>query len=268
MAHYAIGDIHGCFKEFMQMKTYIENEDSQAVFFLVGDIVDRGPNVLDMLTWAMENVTSDGKYQMVLGNHEFELIDWFHYHYTPWLILENMNYVMPETHYDFSTVMRKNNMLNNETLEKIIQFFEERPYYINYNVDGELKYTARIAHAWYPDRKYLPQCCDEEFVWSRLHVCEEFEDLESENAILIHGHTPTQSNECMREGSRQSYIWFKKNSINIDCGCCYKDYEGRLAALRLEDFTEYYCDGETVTAVRKPRFPERKKMEKRFKASE
>lgn len=266
MAHYAIGDIHGCYKEFLQMKNYIEAADSQAVFFLMGDIVDRGPNVMDMLLWAMENVTKDGKYRMVLGNHEFEIIDWFNYHYSPWLQLKKFNYSMPETHYDFSAVMRENNWLDTGHLERIMRFFEERPYFINLEVDGKLKYTARIAHAWYPDKKHLPVCEDEDYVWSRLHISENFEDLESKKAVLIHGHTPTQSDECIKYGSRPSYIWFKKSSINIDCGCCYKQFQGRLAALRLEDFTEYYCDGNSVTVASEPLFPERTKLEKSLMA--
>lgn len=262
MAHYVIGDIHGCYKEFLQMKKYIENEDDKAVFILLGDIVDRGPNVMDMLLWAMENVTQDGKYRMVLGNHEFEIIDWFNYHYLPWLHLKKYNYAMPETHYDFSTVMKENNRLDMEHLEEIIRFFENRPYFINLEVDGKFKYPARIAHAWYPDKKYCPVCEDEDYVWSRLHIREDFTDLESERAILIHGHTPTQNDQCVKYGSRPSYIWFKKNSINIDCGCCYKQFQGRLAAICLEDFSEYYCDGKHVTVEKEPLFPERTRLEK------
>jgi len=45
--------------------------------FLVGDIVSRGTEDAQMLAWAYENVTLDGKYQMVLGNHDDTFIEPF-----------------------------------------------------------------------------------------------------------------------------------------------------------------------------------------------
>lgn len=260
MSHYVVGDVHGCYDDFISLIEYIENNDSTASFILLGDIIDRGPNVMKMLLWAMDNVTVDGKYQMVLGNHELEVIDWYHYHFLPWFNLTNTKYIMPSTYYDFSGVMGENRWLDINHLEPVITFFEERPLFINLDIKGELCFPVHIAHAWYPDRNCLPDLADEEYVWSRLHITKEFEDLERENAILIHGHTPTLSPDCIQNGAIPRKIWFKKKSINLDCGCCYKDFHGRLAALKLEDFTEYYCENGKIF-IGKEKTPQRIELE-------
>lgn len=260
MAHYAVGDIHGCFNDFINLKNQIEDSDPDAVFFLLGDIIDRGPNVIEMLLWAMDNITIDGKYQMVLGNHELEVIDWYQYHYIPWLEVSIPKYTMPRTYYDFSDVMEENDLLDKEHLDGTIKFFKERPLYINLKVEGALNYHARIAHAWYPDKNYLKTCDEEDYVWSRLHINKEFEDLEYKNAVLIHGHTPTQDQECVKYGAPAGLIWFKKRSINLDCGCCYKTFKGKLGAVCLENLTEYYSSNGKVTVITESGSQGRKKL--------
>ena len=77
MGTYVVGDIHGCYDQWIELKNRIESQDEAAVFILVGDIVDRGPKVMEMIRWAMENVTEDGKYQMICGNHEREKVEWY-----------------------------------------------------------------------------------------------------------------------------------------------------------------------------------------------
>ena len=42
MGTYVVGDLHGCFDEWIAFKESIEEFDSGAVFFLLGDIIDRG----------------------------------------------------------------------------------------------------------------------------------------------------------------------------------------------------------------------------------
>ena len=77
MGTYAIGDIHGCFAQFNEFRKRIEKKDPDATFILVGDIVGRGTEDEKMLDWAYNNITSDGKYQMVLGNHDDGFIEVF-----------------------------------------------------------------------------------------------------------------------------------------------------------------------------------------------
>lgn len=76
MGTYIVGDIHGCFDLWISLKQQIEEHDSDTKFILVGDIVDRGPQVKEMIDWAMQNISIGGKYQMVRGNQEDLKIQW------------------------------------------------------------------------------------------------------------------------------------------------------------------------------------------------
>ena len=68
--HYVIGDVHGCYDELMRLLQKIEEKDNDAIIYFVGDLIDRGPKVWEVLNWAMEHITPDGKYRSVRGNHE------------------------------------------------------------------------------------------------------------------------------------------------------------------------------------------------------
>lgn len=71
MARYAIGDIQGCFRELTLLLEKISFNPSKDTLYLVGDIINRGPQSLEVLEWIY-------KYQdsiiCVLGNHELYLI--------------------------------------------------------------------------------------------------------------------------------------------------------------------------------------------------
>lgn len=49
--HYVIGDVHGCYEDFLLLKEKIEKRDPEATIILTGDFFDRGPEVWEMLGW-------------------------------------------------------------------------------------------------------------------------------------------------------------------------------------------------------------------------
>ena len=71
MAHYAIGDIQGCFDELTLLLAKIGFNHGTDTLWLVGDIVNRGPKSLETLKFAKEH---DSSVQMVLGNHDLHLL--------------------------------------------------------------------------------------------------------------------------------------------------------------------------------------------------
>lgn len=52
MATYAIGDIQGCYQDFMQLLDFIEFSPSRDQLWLAGDLVNRGPDSLSVLRWV------------------------------------------------------------------------------------------------------------------------------------------------------------------------------------------------------------------------
>lgn len=71
MANYAIGDIQGCFTQFEQLLKIIEFNSGKDNLWLVGDLVNRGPQSLEVLRWVMAH---DDCVQIVLGNHDLHLL--------------------------------------------------------------------------------------------------------------------------------------------------------------------------------------------------
>ncbi|MDO4907319.1 symmetrical bis(5'-nucleosyl)-tetraphosphatase [Neisseria sp.] len=71
MAHYAIGDIQGCYDEFTALLATIGFNHGTDTLWLTGDIVNRGPKSVEALQFAMKHESS---IQTVLGNHDLHLL--------------------------------------------------------------------------------------------------------------------------------------------------------------------------------------------------
>lgn len=75
MAHYAIGDIQGCYRELQLLLRKIDFNHGKDTLWLVGDIVNRGPDSLAALQFCMRHENS---VQIVLGNHDLHLLALMH----------------------------------------------------------------------------------------------------------------------------------------------------------------------------------------------
>lgn len=71
MATYAIGDLQGCYEPFQQLLESINFNTSNDKLWLVGDIVNRGPDSLELLRFIKQAGES---IIMVLGNHDLHLL--------------------------------------------------------------------------------------------------------------------------------------------------------------------------------------------------
>jgi serine/threonine protein phosphatase 1 len=267
MGTYAIGDTHGCYDEFLELVGRIEKEDKDSKFILVGDIVDRGPKTVELINWAIENISQDGKYQMVIGNHEEEKIFWWdrNFEYLDYnkrtghisdFTLDEVAYDVQGDDYDFQVQFSKQG-LGGAEIKKAIDFFKTLPYYKDIEVNNK---RFIIAHAGIPY-----SAVDEETntIKSELTVSDKgfivwnrgiggFNTVK--DAILIHGHTPTLSNEAYFnyaaykeyfKNNKVAKIVKDENRYNIDCGITFRQYDeykdrANLAALRLDDLKEFY----------------------------
>ena len=70
MSTYVIGDVHGCFDQFIRLVKKIDYDSKKDQIILTGALVNRGPKSLDVLNYCMadKNITT------VLGNHDLYLL--------------------------------------------------------------------------------------------------------------------------------------------------------------------------------------------------
>lgn len=71
MAHYAIGDLQGCYTELTKLLQLIDFNHGKDTIWLVGDVVNRGRDSLACLQFCMQHESS---VQLVLGNHDLHLL--------------------------------------------------------------------------------------------------------------------------------------------------------------------------------------------------
>ncbi len=66
-----VGDIHGCFKEFLDLLEATNYNDETDRLILGGDLINKGPYSREMLEWLEQHP----KVEKILGNHELKFLE-------------------------------------------------------------------------------------------------------------------------------------------------------------------------------------------------
>ncbi|MGX8714167.1 MAG: metallophosphoesterase [Lachnospiraceae bacterium] len=237
--HYVIGDVHGCFDEMTALLTRIQARDPDAWFIFVGDFVDRGPKVIETLTWAMEHISADGRYQAVMGNHEDLILNW----YPRYIRAARLHFRIPATQYDFRQTAKKAGWLEPAKVREVVTFFRSLPLRKDLLINGV---PVIISHAWVPANGLEDRHA---YIWERQY---DYQGPE----LLIHGHTPTIFDDYLEGRFRPGRIGFSRNAVNVDGGRVYASYYPQypcsLCCICLETMEEYYEPGDDLADLSKP----------------
>ena len=173
----AIGDIHGNFNRLLSLFHKIHWNNEKDLLILLGDYVDRGPENVRCLRWAME--MSEKKNVVALrGNHEQMMLAYY--------ILERDSAIwLPNGGDKTNREMHLWQQKDPDAIRKALQFINKRPLYHHMTINGD-EYI--FCHAGLRPGIPLEEQSDEDLLWIR----EEFYTQYTGKAKVIVGHTPVQ----------------------------------------------------------------------------
>jgi serine/threonine protein phosphatase 1 len=226
MNYFVISDIHGMYKQFEHILTHW---DKESTLVILGDLIDRGPQSLDVIRKVM--ALKEGFGEMVIfckGNHEDMLLN-----YIDQPELNHERYFRNggrETMASFFQQLPMNMEDNNEIEQAYIikeNYKEELDFLAGgelYKVVGDILFT----HAGFDSANAdFTSTTERDFIWVREHYLKE----NLTPYVNVFGHTPLQ---FIHESNE---IWMSEDCkfVAIDGGCYFS---GRLNALLISEHGE------------------------------
>ncbi len=237
MATYVISDIHGQYDMFIKLLEIINLKETDSLYIL-GDVLDRGPNPIKTMLKLMEmpNVTC------IVGNHELmalECLEFMMQEITEETI-RSCDETMVENILTWqlngsSTTIDEFQKLSRDQQHAVIDYIREFSVYEELSAGGRdfLLVHAGLGDYW--PGKDIEDYSLHELVWTRA----EYDIQYYEDKYVVTGHTPTQG---IMGNPRPGYIFKQNNHIAIDCGCNRRG--GRLATICLDTLEEFYAERE------------------------
>ncbi len=203
-----IGDVHGRFNALKKLTAKLPRD---AEVILVGDLIDRGPESVNVCQFVREK-----GWQVILGNHEWMMINAFENPIMMDLWLSNGGYKTLE---DIENKANELNVHTNQIIDDLLSWFKRFPLYMEIS----LPYTSLlITHAGvktglssWQEALSIPLDAPDSIIWYRGPLGD-FEGI-----TQICGHTPVPHGPT-KEG----------NNWRIDTGCTYTHHGlGYLSAI-------------------------------------
>ena len=174
----AIGDMHGNFSKLLSVFRKVKFDQEKDLLILLGDYIDRGPENMRCLRWAME-MSEKPNVVALRGNHEDMMLSYY--------LLGGLEGSVWLPNGGNKTKQELDLWLKEEpdALKKILQFIYDRPLYHRIFAKGK-EYI--FCHAGLKPGIPLERQKDEDLLWIR----QEFYNNYTGEAEVIVGHTPTE----------------------------------------------------------------------------
>lgn len=240
--HYVMSDIHGNYDAFMRMIKLI-NFKKRDHLYILGDIIDRGPDGLEVLKYIMEH----DNIVLFRGNHERDMCA---------AVCQNATELTPGVLGKFRLwFLNGGEVTYHKLLEEYADLAENMVHFLNcipdYGFIRVKKKDYLLVHAGFIEKDDLTleenlelnKACD--FLYdARRGFLDKKLDFPFK---VIAGHTPV---DCLgeyiedlsdgdRERCKEHKMVILEDKILIDCGC---GFGHRLGCLRLEDLKEFYTE--------------------------
>ncbi|MGN6764870.1 MAG: metallophosphoesterase family protein [Rhizobiaceae bacterium] len=217
---YAVGDVHGCLDELLELEAMIVADSAglaaDKLIVMLGDYVDRGPSSAQVLDHLMASPPDSFGRICLTGNHEIAMLDyleerigrgeWLRMGASPTLTSYGLDYERLKAIY--ATDSDIDGMIRATIPSSHRNFLRSLPVMVT---GGHFVFV----HAGIRPERSLDRQTDLDLVTIRSSF---FDQAHLLSNYVVHGHTPVDS--AAREGKR----------INIDTGAYFS---GRLSALRI-----------------------------------
>lgn len=225
--YYIMSDIHGCYDKMMKALEHWDSKSEHLV--ILGDLIDRGPDSLKVITKLMELTEAFPENVTVLkGNHEDMFLSWlletpeelFAYFYSE-MHRETLQSFMGDKFGKSSRTQRANHILYNN--KKELSFLRSRQLYL------ETDHFV-LVHAGLNLEALDWRDCHKDLLWIRNEFIYSKNPLEKR---VFFGHTPTSFiNE--KDSRNKNDIWISPcgNKVGIDGGA---SMGGQLNALKINE---------------------------------
>lgn len=206
-------DIHGCYDELIELLTIVNYNKTEDRLIVIGDLVDRGPKILEVLDFFMNN---NEYIEVLMGNHDRMLLDAI-----KMLKINSVKKINPES--SIGLLVSR----GFDYVDKVFAYINSLNYY---KILEEEKLI--LVHGGMFNNRPITDQDKLDMILARP-IDEGFNAVESYNFIV--GHTPTISILKSYDKAIQ-----KGNTLFLDCGCVHG---GRLCCYWLEGKEFYYVKG-------------------------
>ncbi len=226
-----IGDIHGCLRTFRRLLEDMIALVPEDELFLVGDLIDRGPDSKGVMDYVLELMNTGYKITTIRGNHEEMLLE----------SAGDERFLVTWMYNGAEATIRSFGVdYDLDTARNVTEYVDQRYFdFLNsleYFIELE---DYLIVHAGFDFRKKDPFSDTHSMIWSRGML---YDAGKARGKRIVHGHTPVSVDQI-----RQSIEDDSNFLINIDGGCVYPYYTdlGNLVGINLgnqELFIQKNCE--------------------------
>lgn len=231
---YVMADIHGMYQKYKKMLEIIHFSD-QDVLYVLGDVVDRGPQPMKVLLDMMYRPNAIA----LIGNHDYMALSLLSF-FNDELREENLREFEREKGYLWGdwilnggdTTCTEFQNLSVEDKTAVLEYLGE---FLPFEIVTCNQKRFILVHAglqnYHKDKK-LEDYTLEELIFDR--PTNDSITFADDHTYLIVGHTPTLSFK------KEAKILHRGQTIYIDCGACYEKEGGKLACICLDTMEEFY----------------------------
>ncbi len=235
MMVYVCSDLHGYPIEKFKKLLESVNFSSDDTLYVLGDVIDRGPDGIKLLKWMMlqPNV------ELILGNHEAMMLscDFLFEEITEDSIdrltgTKLQTYSVWVSNSGQPTLNALSAMRNSE-IKYLLEYLKEAPLYETLTVNGRDFLLVHSGLGSFDKNKKLCDYSPNDLLWTRPNLNQKYFD----GITVILGHTPTiHYGEEYKGKPVKTESW-----IDIDVGA---GLGLSPLLLRLDDMKEFYYEGE------------------------